>query len=285
MARTSPRILIIGAGIGGLTLAQCLRKQGISFEVFERDASPPARGQGYALGLYDLDSLFGNSLPNDLSPAAAGSAIPGRLPFPGRPNTAMRIEVGDDKVTVLFEDGLSASGTYWLALTGRSVRFGPTSSRNSNDEVLNAFPTTVIFGETQLSGVNMEQLLQLGYSLSLAFGPDFTLFSGVNRGWWGAAIKEVPPVNRVLLIGDAAHPMTPRRRQLSKVLSESGTSGFAALRADLDRYQQNIVARGYESIMLGRSSLDRARNGPPAKAYGQELKLLEELKPLPIKLY
>ncbi|KAK0510012.1 hypothetical protein JMJ35_007406 [Cladonia borealis] len=29
-------VLIVGSGIGGLTLAQCLRKQGISLEIFER---------------------------------------------------------------------------------------------------------------------------------------------------------------------------------------------------------------------------------------------------------
>jgi len=52
MSAKSPHVLIIGAGIGGLTLAQCLRKQGVSFEVFERDASPDARGQGWAIGLY-----------------------------------------------------------------------------------------------------------------------------------------------------------------------------------------------------------------------------------------
>lgn len=46
-------VLIIGAGIGGLTLAQGLRKQGISFEIFERDASAEARGQGYAVGLHE----------------------------------------------------------------------------------------------------------------------------------------------------------------------------------------------------------------------------------------
>ncbi len=47
-----PHILIIGAGIGGLFLAQFLRKKGVSFEIFERDESASARGQGWALGLY-----------------------------------------------------------------------------------------------------------------------------------------------------------------------------------------------------------------------------------------
>jgi cation diffusion facilitator CzcD-associated flavoprotein CzcO len=53
MSNEKLHVLIIGAGIGGLTLAQALRKQGISFEIFERDAKPGARGQGYALGLYE----------------------------------------------------------------------------------------------------------------------------------------------------------------------------------------------------------------------------------------
>ena len=53
-----PKVLIIGAGISGLTLAQLLRKQGIPFEIFERDANPSARGTGYALGLYEYEFFF-----------------------------------------------------------------------------------------------------------------------------------------------------------------------------------------------------------------------------------
>lgn len=44
-------VLIVGAGIGGLFLAQFLRKQGVSFSIFERDASPEARTAGWAIGL------------------------------------------------------------------------------------------------------------------------------------------------------------------------------------------------------------------------------------------
>ena len=45
-------VLIAGAGLGGLSLAQCLRKQGISFEIFERDENENARFQGWAIGLH-----------------------------------------------------------------------------------------------------------------------------------------------------------------------------------------------------------------------------------------
>ena len=49
-------VLIVGAGLGGLTLAQTLRKQGISFEIFERDPSKDSRFQGWAIALHTYES-------------------------------------------------------------------------------------------------------------------------------------------------------------------------------------------------------------------------------------
>jgi 2-polyprenyl-6-methoxyphenol hydroxylase-like FAD-dependent oxidoreductase len=51
-ATNKPHVLIIGAGLGGLTLAQALRKKGISFEIFERDSSVDSRFQGWAIALH-----------------------------------------------------------------------------------------------------------------------------------------------------------------------------------------------------------------------------------------
>jgi 2-polyprenyl-6-methoxyphenol hydroxylase-like FAD-dependent oxidoreductase len=49
--KPTPHVLILGAGLGGLLLAQALTKQGISFEIYERDESLNARFQGYALAI------------------------------------------------------------------------------------------------------------------------------------------------------------------------------------------------------------------------------------------
>ena len=50
------KVLIIGAGLGGLTLAQTLRRDGLSVELFERDQGPFERPQGYRLHL-DADAI------------------------------------------------------------------------------------------------------------------------------------------------------------------------------------------------------------------------------------
>lgn len=49
---TQEPILIIGAGIIGLTLAQAFRKRGISYQIFERDPSAEHRGAGWAITIH-----------------------------------------------------------------------------------------------------------------------------------------------------------------------------------------------------------------------------------------
>lgn len=51
-------VLIAGAGVGGLSLAQALRKQNISFEIFERDADADSRFQGWAIAMHSYESPY-----------------------------------------------------------------------------------------------------------------------------------------------------------------------------------------------------------------------------------
>jgi 2-polyprenyl-6-methoxyphenol hydroxylase-like FAD-dependent oxidoreductase len=67
MADSSPSpILIIGAGISGLTLAQACRKRNIAFRIFERDASATHRSAGWGLTLNWSLPAFRELLPNDV---------------------------------------------------------------------------------------------------------------------------------------------------------------------------------------------------------------------------
>ena len=52
LSATPPTVLIIGGGLGGMTLAQALRKKGIPFKIFERDGYSNARFQGWAISLH-----------------------------------------------------------------------------------------------------------------------------------------------------------------------------------------------------------------------------------------
>lgn len=49
MKQNHHRVLIVGAGLGGLCLANGLKRSGFRVAVFERDDTPQARGQGYRL--------------------------------------------------------------------------------------------------------------------------------------------------------------------------------------------------------------------------------------------
>ncbi|KAL7621329.1 hypothetical protein AAE478_008650 [Parahypoxylon ruwenzoriense] len=62
----APHILIVGAGLGGLLLAQILRKNKISFEIFERDESDNIRVQGWAIGLHTMLDELDASIPDDM---------------------------------------------------------------------------------------------------------------------------------------------------------------------------------------------------------------------------
>lgn len=60
------QIIIVGAGVSGLLLAQYLRKSGVSFRIFERDASLTTRGVGWGLTLHWSLPALRTLLPDHL---------------------------------------------------------------------------------------------------------------------------------------------------------------------------------------------------------------------------
>lgn len=59
-------VIIVGAGIVGLTLAQSLKKDGIPFEVYERDPSSLSSEGGWGITVHWGLSAFESCLPSDL---------------------------------------------------------------------------------------------------------------------------------------------------------------------------------------------------------------------------
>ncbi|ERS96196.1 hypothetical protein HMPREF1624_07105 [Sporothrix schenckii ATCC 58251] len=129
----SPHVLIIGAGMGGLFFAQFLRKKGISFSIFERDASLTARKPGWAIGL-SMNDDFASFMPDDVpSLRDANHLLPLDLPsqvvlFP--PGGA-RIGVTDTPETPCVRANRGKLRA--LLLTGLDVQWGKALTRFDED--------------------------------------------------------------------------------------------------------------------------------------------------------
>lgn len=250
MAKSSyPHVLIVGAGLSGLTLAQILRKNGISYEIFERDADADARTQGWAIALHgqvlrDLE----NCLPEDIGPITkTNHLVPLKLPAqfvfydvarPGlrdgvnddetgqivRANRqrlrdylrtfipvqydkrVVRVEEYDDRVTVHFEKGGSATGDIVIGAEGTQsagkicvycqghssilevlTNNAITQVRKhilNNKDVVRGLPTGSLVGEVELTGDDFKQQLELGHSayIVLTRAPNHAIiFAALNK--------------------------------------------------------------------------------------------------------
>ncbi|KIW99687.1 uncharacterized protein Z518_11100 [Rhinocladiella mackenziei CBS 650.93] len=72
-------VIIVGAGVVGLTLAHGLKREGIPFRIFERDESVSTRGQGWAITVHwalpYLEELIGPEVLEDVNAVQVDPAI------------------------------------------------------------------------------------------------------------------------------------------------------------------------------------------------------------------
>ncbi|KAK6079469.1 early conidial development-2 [Seiridium cupressi] len=205
-----PHVLIIGAGIGGLILAQALRKQGIPYEIFEREKNEHERRQGWSLSLHTILDDAKASIPDDVPPLADTNNL---LPLDLAPEFVIyteqgakmgvrddgsgkiiranrhrlmkllstnieiqygkqlfRIEEKEDLAVVHFQDGSSAKG---------DIVVGADGSRS----------VAFISAELELGGEVMRQQLQLGHSMYRA---DYRDEDG-NRLWFFLSANGMAP--------------------------------------------------------------------------------------------
>ncbi|QKX53050.1 uncharacterized protein TRUGW13939_00121 [Talaromyces rugulosus] len=209
-------ILIIGAGPGGLVLAQCLKRMGISFEIFEREDGP--RMQGWAVALIESLEDLKEMLPSDIYanlPTCSvnyGSGLTDRLalidgitgetagvvgdgkPFlrAGRQGLRAVLREGLDVqmakvfthyevipgqgVIAHFEDGTTAKGTLLVGADGSRSHVRSQLLQNENPLIQSQFVNVV--GELDLSPDVYKPIEELGSAGVLVYRPGLRYLIG-----------------------------------------------------------------------------------------------------------
>jgi len=131
MPRNPLKVLIIGAGAGGLCLAQGLKRDGVAAEVFERDPTPSHQAQGYRLSISATgsralkaclpDTVFERLTQNTAQPSEAVTFLDHRL------NRLLEIDLRyRDRHAIDAERPVSRAALRHVLLEGLDdvVRFG-----------------------------------------------------------------------------------------------------------------------------------------------------------------
>jgi 2-polyprenyl-6-methoxyphenol hydroxylase-like FAD-dependent oxidoreductase len=127
-------VLVIGGGIGGLCLAQALRRAGVSVTVYERDVRPDARLDRYRLHINPAGS---RSLRACLEP----SAWQRFLATAGRPGGGFGF-LNERLATMVVDDGIM-----YPATTDPAERWYPVDRASLREVLLSGLGAAVHFGK------------------------------------------------------------------------------------------------------------------------------------------
>ncbi|KAJ7673445.1 hypothetical protein B0H17DRAFT_1242682 [Mycena rosella] len=127
MPATTPKVLIIGTGISGLTVAQGLRKNNIPFRIFERDPDFAVRAQGYRIripgaGITALEETLSPELlvqvKESCAPVLRSVLLRGLEDHIEFGKKFLSYEITESGVTVRFSDGTEAHGSLLVGADG-----------------------------------------------------------------------------------------------------------------------------------------------------------------------
>jgi len=226
------KVMIVGAGTGGLCLAQGLNADGIAVEVFERDYSPTDRLQGYRLSIDANGSHALNScLPQPLfEKLVQNCAIPSQA-----------VSILDHRLNTLLAFDLSRGGEDWRQ-------------------------TELPVGRSVLRSILIEGLDQIVH-----FGKKFIAFEDAPGGGVTACFEDGSKATGDVLIGADGASSRLRGQLLPHAQRvETGivaVSGKVALNEDVRRATPTPILRGPAMVLgpkgcfLFASAVDYADSG------------------------
>ncbi|OJJ84472.1 FAD-dependent oxidoreductase [Aspergillus glaucus CBS 516.65] len=124
---TSEGVLIIGAGIAGLTLAQALRRHGVPCTVFERDEFPEVRNQGWGVSIHStlitweahiLPEIYDRVCEAQVNPAIGPDEVRG-VPWINGATGQVEQSVPESKRLRLRRDGIRRA-----LMEGLNIKWG-----------------------------------------------------------------------------------------------------------------------------------------------------------------
>ncbi|KAJ5963196.1 hypothetical protein N7481_013501 [Penicillium waksmanii] len=149
-------ILIVGAGISGLILAQHLQSKQIPFEIFDRDSALDARNGGWGLTLHWSLPALRSLLPDELWSKMLET-----------------IESTTDGVTAQFDNGTEYNGQLLIACDGARSR---TRQILYPDAAMNPLPVQLLGASTLYSAEEMNSVQKINHYIFQGSHPDTDVF-------------------------------------------------------------------------------------------------------------